>query len=662
MTTNRRLALLFLFVPMCLFTTIGAAQKRDIHGPPGSYDFGYGVTALPNGNFVVTAPYTGAGGTVYLYSSAGVLISTLTGSEDNDAVGNGGVIVLKNGNYVIVSPDWAYQGATYAGAATWGSATTGVSGVVSASNSIVGTSAQDSPLLGVFALANGNYVVDSPAWNDSGAVTWGDGTRGTSGVISATSSLVATEGGFVFTLENGNYVVANPYWNNTVGSVTWGNGGGGTTGPLSVTNSLTGSQPGDYVGNSITALTNGNYVIASPSWNGNSGAVTWANGAAEIVGEVTPSNSLIGNANDYIGEEGVTALTNGNYVVTSPSWNGNFGAVTWGNGATGLVGQVSASNSLVGDGQYPELNQSVLALANGNYVALSPRWHGRSGAATWGNGGVGTMGVISESNSLVGRDETEDSVGAGGAALANGNYVVTSFWNQMGAATWGNGSSGITGQISQANSLIGTDGIGDATALKNGNYVVVGGSDSTGGGVAWGDGAIGTTGTFSASNSFTGSQTDDDVADPGITALSDGNYAIASRYWNGSLGAVTWGNGASGSAGVISGSNSLVGSTSGDDVGYYGATAVPGGGYIVYSDKFQNGSLTNAGAVTFVHGGGPYSGVVDNSNSVIGQIANPGYDMSFDYDPEHLVLIVGRPSENIVTLFNVDVIFASGFE
>ena len=59
-----------------------------------------------------------------------------------------------------------------------------------------------------------------------------------------------------------------------------------------------------------------------------------------------------GSHSDLVGYGGVTALTNGNYVVRSPHWwNGSVyfaGAVTWGNGAGGTTGVVSAANSLVG--------------------------------------------------------------------------------------------------------------------------------------------------------------------------------------------------------------------------------------------------------------------------------------------------------------------------
>jgi hypothetical protein len=84
-----------------------AANQIDIAGPPGSGKFGYSVTVLPNGNFVVTDPNFNGGiavdaGAVYLYDGAThAIISTLTGSSAGDQIGYWGVTVLSNGNYVI---------------------------------------------------------------------------------------------------------------------------------------------------------------------------------------------------------------------------------------------------------------------------------------------------------------------------------------------------------------------------------------------------------------------------------------------------------------------------------------------------------------------------------------------------------------------------------
>src|SRR5205085_4115557 len=99
---------------------------------------------------------------------------------------------------------------------------------------------------------------------------------------------------------------------------------------------------------SVTALSNGNYVVASPSWQGGLGAATWGSGTAGVAGVVSPSNSLVGSAStDTVGST-VIPLSNGAYVVVSPSWNAARGAVSWGSGTSGVAGTVSAANSLVG--------------------------------------------------------------------------------------------------------------------------------------------------------------------------------------------------------------------------------------------------------------------------------------------------------------------------
>src|SRR5450631_516498 len=125
---------------LALSLPVPAAQV-DIQGPLGSVAFGTSVTALSNGNFVVTDPNgpVSAIGAVYLYSPSGTLISTLTGSSTNDHIGSGGVVVVVGGNFVVQSPQWNNVGAAGAGAVTWVNGSTGLSGVISTSNSLVGT-------------------------------------------------------------------------------------------------------------------------------------------------------------------------------------------------------------------------------------------------------------------------------------------------------------------------------------------------------------------------------------------------------------------------------------------------------------------------------------------------------------------------------------------
>ena len=133
------------------------------------------ITVLPNGNFVVSDPAYAAGpstqvGAVYLFSGeTGALISRLTGSQTNDRVGTT-ITVLANGNFVIQSEYWKNGSAANAGAVTWASAVTGVTGTVSALNSFVGTTASDQVGFnaygcenrGVVPLASGNFVICSP--------------------------------------------------------------------------------------------------------------------------------------------------------------------------------------------------------------------------------------------------------------------------------------------------------------------------------------------------------------------------------------------------------------------------------------------------------------------------------------------------------------------
>ena len=654
-------------------------NQIDIVGPAGSGSFGRSVTALPNGNIVVTDPdydteTTVDVGAVYLYDGAtGALISTLTGSTAGDQVGYDGVTVLSNGNYVVASRYWDNGGATDAGAATWGNGTTGVDGVVSTENSLVGSTTDD--LVGgndgVTALSNGNYVVCSPYWDNKGtanvgAVTWGDGTTGISGVVSVANSLVGSTASDqvghdgVTVLSNGNYVVRSPYWDNTeaehavatsAGAATWGNGATGTSGVVSSANSLVGSSTGDRVGWEVTALSNGNYVVSSPEWDNaeitDAGAATWGNGTTGVSGVVSSTNSLVGSTTDDRVGWPITALSNGSYVVSSISWsNGgatDAGAATWGNGATGISGVVSSTNSLVGDKTNDLVGASVVALNNGNYVVRNPNWDNGgamdAGAATWGNGTTGTSGVVSSANSLVG-STAQDWVGLSiVTALSNGNYVVHSpYWDNggvanAGAATWGNGTTGTSGVVSSTNSLVGStagDQVGwEVTALSNGNYVVRNPNWDNGGAMdagaaTWGNGATGTSGVVSSANSLVGSTAGDQVGLV-VTALSNGNYVVRSPYWDDGgvtdVGAATWGNGMTGISGAVSSANSLVGSTTDDRVGHDGVAALSNGNYVVSSPDWDNGGVTDAGAVTWGNGTAGISGVVSSANSLVGSTA-----------------------------------------
>ncbi|HEV3338756.1 MAG TPA: hypothetical protein VG125_00320, partial [Pirellulales bacterium] len=701
----------------------GVFPQFGLVNPGSGGSFGDFVFPLSTDNIVVTDTKVNMAGAVYLFNGqTGALISAL--AETGGLLGSFqttllDVEVLPSGNFVVANPTWNSD----TGAVTWVNGTTGLSGAVSASNSLVGSRSGNintgdqvggghdlvtgvGSLQSVIVLSDGNYTVGSPLWNGKrGAVTWGSGTAGVHGAVSSANSLVGSNAGDevggvpgvafsgVVTLTNGNYVVPSPLWNGSMGAATWGDGTKGVTGEISSSNSLVGSSSNDEVGlgnngignvPGVTPLTNGNYVVSSPNYFSGTGAATWGNGTTGVTGQIDSTNSLIGNVNtmsDHVGET-VVALTNGNYVVSSPSWSTNQGAATWGNGATGVSGVVSSSNSLIGHRQNfftgDGIGQHITALSNGNYVVLNPDWSIPSGstvvgAATWGNGATGITGQVSTGNSLVGSNSNDFS-DAAVLTLTNGNYVVDSpMWNGgMGAVTWGNGTSGTIATISIINSLIGsqagdhvgfdfaTNGTtfaGTVTALSNGNYVV----DSPNwkgntGAVTWCDGTAGRTGSVSSTNSLVGSQTGDQVGadfdfstgtgSGGVTVLKNGNYVVASVYWNNKTGAVTWGSGTAGVTGTISSNNSLIGATTGDAVGGLattfvpGVTALPNGNYVVVSPNFSGGE----GAITWVNGAAATGAIVSSNNSVVGSAAG---DM------------LGNSSVNFIILSNGNYVVSS---
>lgn len=636
----------------------------DIPGPAGSGNFGSFVLVLSNGNIAVADPGYDLPnavdvGAVFLYKRDSLeLISVLTGSSTGDAIGSGGgwdienatyrtkpLYDLGNGSFVVVSPNWHNR----RGAITQIRSDTGLSGVISLSNSLVGSS-EYCPDISICSQNPGDYL----------------------------------GGGFLQVLSNGNYIVGSPTWNYQMGAATFVNGVTGLTGEVSETNSLVGIRQWDYVGNAITLLANGNYVLPSGY---EKGAVTWGSATSgHPVGVATAANSLIGTEGSTI-ENFIVPLTNGNYVVVSPFWsNGQtqeVGAVTWGNGQTGTTGVVSVANSLVGarasdqigrEGGYsvsgPYAVPGVIPLTNGNYVVISPYVDTAArtdvGAVTLGNGTTGTTGLVSAANSLVGSRDMDYAGYAGVVALKNGNYVVLSpLWDNgsesdAGAVTWGNGATGVKGSISASNSLVGSApgdmvghtgtsagiGSGGVAPLPNGNYVVLSPKWAGSRGAAtWANGTTGITGTISESNSLiadTNSHSFGYYPQPSsygnhgrrnVTILSNGNYVIASPYWYhpdlGQVGAITWGNGAVGTSGIVSTTNSLVGSTWDDRIGELdfenpsvGVFPLTNGKYVVTSPSWDNGGEVDAGAVICVDGSTAATGVVTTTNTIHGMTAN----------------------------------------
>jgi hypothetical protein len=384
--------------------------------------------------------------------------------------------------------------------------------------------------------------------------------------------------------------IFSPAWANTpsvprAGAVTWADATTGIVGTVSAANSLVGSAVNDLVGNNgVRYLDGTHYLVYSPNWGGVAGAITWLDRAAPPVGPVTSSNSLVGAAGDNIGVGSLVNMGNGKTMVFSPVWSSNRGAVTWFDNATGTTGVVGAGNSLVGSTGGDQVGGFADYDYVGSRIALySPNWNNggnttAAGAVTWADAATGITGVVSAANSLVGT-QANDQVGNTSIQqlFSTSNYVLrTTAWNgAAGAVTWIDPSAPAVGAVSSANSLVG-----------------------------------GTAG--------------DQVGSNGVSDLSNGHSLVFSPAWNGNMGAVTWYDNTVGTFGVVSASNSLVGSTAGttttgDRVGGNSYQSV-GNQIAIRNPNWNNGAATKAGAITFADT--PVVGAISSANSLVGTHTN----------------------------------------
>lgn len=519
--------------------------------------------------------------------------------------------------------------------------------------------------LDLAVLPNGNIVVVDSSWHAGRGAAWLYSPHGQliSGLKGSQSGDSVGSGGI--TIVGDDFVVASPQWRNgtkeRAGAATWVDGQAGLDATVSTANSLVGDALGQQIGTGVVALGNGSYVVVSPAWqpsniddqfnNDQYGAVTWCGGSNGCRGFVTVQNSLVGSAYGHrVGSGGVLPLRNGNYVVVSPYWDresiSEAGAVTWGNGNGGTVGEVSIANSMVGRftddriGGTPTGDTTVFALANGNYVVGSQGWNSNTafdvGAIRWGDGTQPTTGSVSPSNSLVGTT-TNDRLyftvpGTDGSFL-----VVAPNWDRgaivnAGAVLRASGTSSIVGELSEANALVGStngDAIGGrSVALPNGQYAV--------GSPAWDDGAIvdagavtwlaatnPVVGPVTRSNSLYGTSTECRLGAT-ISALPHGDYVITTPTCdNGSVegaGLVKWVPGNAPAVGPVDSGNALVGSTADDRVGDRIAV-LTGGDFIVASPRWDAPGVVDSGAVTRVDGHAGIVGTVALQNSLVGTTA-----------------------------------------
>ncbi|MBX9606883.1 MAG: filamentous hemagglutinin N-terminal domain-containing protein [Gammaproteobacteria bacterium] len=595
-------------------------------------------------------------GAVYVFrSSDGALVSQLHGVAAGDLVGESTLDTNDIPGVAILDSD-AWGGGR--GALTVFNPVTGLSGAVTAANSLVGASVGDDVGdASIDDLGSGLFVVRNPDFNGgAGSVTFATTTT-LRGVVSSSNSLVgASAGEFVgnSTLRNlggGNYAVVSPNFNSNAGAITFTNGRDArATGVIGSSNSLVGANPGDGLGSSVVNMGGGRFY--SRSDNGGLGSVTFFGAGTSFTGTVDQTNSLVGSiSGDDVGDSINQLGSSGIWAVQSRNWQGGVGAVTWVNAATGITGTVDSTNSLLGTavGDLDVSFFSSFRNTTGNKFLLFSD-NGGKGSVTFvdpANFGAMPRGVIDSTNSLVGA-AVGDKIGFDANNAPNnfqfvpGHYAILSpqFNGGAGAITFGDFTTGVSGVVSASNSLVGAGagaGVG-ATGITNAGFGLgfVRSSNNTAGAVTFINFSAVPVGVVDASNSLVGNAPGDQVGNGGINFVGGSVYAVSSPNWAtlGGLtnaGAVTLVDMSTGhlmgtssaAVGAVDASNSLVGTAAGDQVGSDGVdymyTGASADFYGVRSSHWSDGgALTDAGAITWFTLNNPLNGAVSASNSLVG--------------------------------------------
>jgi hypothetical protein len=153
------------------------------------------------------------------------------------------------------------------------------------------------------------------------------------------------------------------------------------------------------------------------------------------------------------------------------------------------------------------------------------------------------------------------------------------------------------------------------------------------GAVQWCSANSGCVGEVTSTSSLVGSHTNDQVGIFG-SEIGAGRYVINSYNWNGTAtgaGAVTLCNQMNGCPGIVSSSNSLVGSTAGDHVGLGSLNWNANGDLLISHNTWHYGGAASAGAITYCKSSSTCVGTVSVSNSLVGTQENDGVGKDFRF-------------------------------
>ncbi|MBC7377836.1 MAG: filamentous hemagglutinin N-terminal domain-containing protein, partial [Burkholderiaceae bacterium] len=558
-----------------------------------------------------------------------------------DQIGSGGVTVYGS-KLLVSSPSWGSGN----GALTFINATSSsVKGLVNISepNSVVGTAFGDFNSMTLREDAvSGKLLLIAPYYGSGKGAMALLGDSGVNGVLDDGKALIGTTAGdYVgsgsLTIAGGNWILKSPSWQSNTGAVTIFKPGVTSTSPRgfvkSTLNSWTGAAAGDRVGSAgmtFTLFGNNNAVMVNPLWG--SGLAATGPGAITLITNIAMPYGVVSGANSWTGMPGssdgagmtVQALSSDgqgtNYspgsttrvVVSNPGFNQNRGFVALIKDTdTSLVypGTISSSNSLVGltgadtmggiGDQIGSFVGSVYgSLTGGKLVINSPRWNNKQGAITFFNLDTGTLlpGSVNSGNSLVG-------IGANDLATGSVNLYVQ---NSYGV---NNGLTNLGGAIASGHVLL------VASAYGGGKGAIVNI-----------DLNAPVTGTLnSATNALMGAATTDRIGSGGVIrqyyAPGPGQRVLVfSPSLSSQAGGITSIDTAAVSPiGVLNATNSLIGASAGDQVGFGGSvTQLSNGSLLFLTPAYANGTVTSAGAITLMLDPANVKGTVNAANSLVG--------------------------------------------
>lgn len=423
-------------------TPIKGATTADQVGISGVAVLSNGNYVIPS-PYQDVAGKSDAGSLILVNGETGAQIgNAITGNDSFDLFGLGGVLTLANGNFVAAAYQDDVDGVVDAGSlALFDGSTAEQIGAT-----LAGDNANDQISSGgIRELPSGNFLVlskfdDVSGVSDAGSVMLINGASGALiNTIAGNDSGDALSSEGITILANQNFVISSSADDNgglsDVGSVMLVNGATGV-----VIDTLYGEDANDQYGNEKPlALKNGNYVVPASldvvGGNSLAGSVRLLNGeTGALIGAVTEGD----RNSDSIGLGGAVELSNGNYVVGSAAEDqspfNNEGSVRLFDGSTGA--QLNQINGLANNDQVG--NQGIAALANGNYVIVSDQEDAPGPISD-----AGSVRIMDGSNgNLIGStiygEDADDRLGYDSGApivLSNGNVVVVSRDDNNGGIT-----------------------------------------------------------------------------------------------------------------------------------------------------------------------------------------------------------------------------------